>query len=96
LEAGGPWCDALVEQLDFIEISPRVNEKINSRHGVSSLDVEDASVNVEYSRWDTNDQGQRRLFVVGRCGAGRRIMLVLFPRNGQPGWWNLATAFPIP
>ena len=79
---------------DVIHISARINAKINSDHGVSGEDVADATDRVVAARWDTDSDGNPRLYVKGRCGAGRLIFVSLYPA-GAHGEWNLATAFPI-
>lgn len=81
--------------VDVVIVSPVVNAKINQRHRLSTLDVEEAIENRTAARTDHNEEGSERLLLVGRTASGRQIRVVLYATE-QPGTWRLATAFPRP
>jgi hypothetical protein len=81
--------------LEFLEleVSPRVEEKINSLHGVTLEDVLDALDGLISSVWNEEPDRGRRLYVWGR--AGRRVIFVcLRPLDEHAGEWRLVTAYP--
>lgn len=85
-----------VEQpVDLIWVSERVNAKINQRHGLTALDVEDAVNRPLAATMSPNLEGVMRLLLVGTTSGGRKIKVVLYATE-QVGTWNLATAFLVP
>lgn len=72
--------------------SEHVVRKINSEHGVTLDDVEDALdtiLNYEF----VEDARGRRLYAWGR--ARKRVIFVcLYPVDEAAGSWRLATAYP--
>lgn len=83
-------------EFEVIWVSSRVNEKINARHDLTVLDVEEACERrLGTPRWDTDEEGRVRLFVTGETDGGRKIRVILFPTEIW-GEWNLATAYPVP
>lgn len=84
--------------IDVIEVSQSVNAKVNQRHGLTVLEVEEAVEEALRRRSSTsmspNEDGVLRLLLVGETEAGRKINVVLYP-TPTAGTWNLATAFPV-
>lgn len=78
-----------------LEVSPRVEEKINSLHGTSVDDVLDALDAVINSAWDDDPDRGVRLYVWGRAG-GRVVFVCLWPLDVDAGSWRLVTAYPDP
>ena len=46
--------------------------------------------------WEQDDAGTWRVIGVGRTSSERRIAFFLYPIDGEPGAWRLATAYPEP
>lgn len=74
-----------------VYISPAVNAKINSKHGVTQDEVLDACVRVVTASWIADERG-RRLYIDGKTARGRRLLVVLYPTN-DPSLWNPGTAY---
>jgi hypothetical protein len=81
------------EVIRVIEVSDAVRVKINARHHLSEIDVEDALEQIEHSAWDSDAERGRRLLIRGRTRNGRSIRIVLYPIESEAGTWRLATAF---
>lgn len=95
-QSGGTHKVRDVEQpVDLIWVSERVNAKINQRHGLTALDVEDAVNRPLAATMSPNLEGVMRLLLVGTTSGGRKIKVVLYATE-QVGTWNLATAFLVP
>jgi hypothetical protein len=67
--------------------------KINSDHGVTLNDVEDALDSILNSEFDEDPDRGRRLYVWGRAGR-RTIFVCLYPVDEAAGIWRLGTAYP--
>lgn len=84
--------------IDVIRVSQHVNAKINQRHGLTALDVEEAVAEALQRRSSAsmtpNEAGVLRLLLVGETETGRKISVVLFPTRAA-GTWDLGTAFPV-
>jgi uncharacterized DUF497 family protein len=79
-----------------IVCSARVQEKINSKHGVSIHEVRDAfqwPSKPARASWVEDHRG-RRLAVEGATAGGRVIRAVLYPVDVEQGTWRLGTAVP--
>lgn len=79
------------ERILHIYVSPTVNAKINSKHGLNVDDVWAVSQNVTRSHWVYDEQRGRRLYVQGYTEYGNPAIIILYP-TGDPGYWNLGTA----
>jgi hypothetical protein len=79
-----------------ILISPRVLEKIGSKHGVSEQDVRQAFIlthRVE-ARWDLSEEHECwRVLAVGVTYSGGLLKAALYPVDEHRGCWRLGTAF---
>lgn len=79
-----------------LSISPRVLEKISSKHGVSPEDVQEALVlthRVE-ARWDFSEEHECwRILAIGVSRSGRALKAALYPVDEYSGRWRLGTAF---
>jgi hypothetical protein len=83
-------------RLDDIYVSPDVNHKLNSVHGLSRFDVQDALENDRWgARWAPDSEGVERLLLFARTTTGAKLKISLYP-TGTDGQWNLGTAFPVP
>lgn len=80
--------------IDYVNVSQHVNAKINSKHSLDHVQVQEAIDTATDYRLSPNDEGVDRLLVCGETAPGRRILVVLYPTNVH-GVWNLATAFPV-
>lgn len=71
-----------------------VEEKINSKHNVTLVEVREATVNTEVlaSGWIWDEERGDRLLVVGTTYTGRELRVVLYPRDPTDGVWTLGTA----
>lgn len=79
--------------LDVDPGSEHVVRKINSDHGVTLEDVEDALDSIVNYEFDEDPDRGRRLYVWGRSGA-RTIFVCLYPVDESAGRWRLGTAYP--
>lgn len=83
-------------RFDFIDLTERVNQKINQKHGVSRVEVEEAVWSPTFApRWKPDDRGVLRVLGIGSTASGRKLLVSLYPTD-HPGVWNLATAFQVP
>lgn len=75
--------------------SEHVVQKINSDHGVTLDDVEDALDSIVNYEYDEDPERGRRLYVWGRAER-RTIFVCLYPIAEEAGIWRLGTAYPDP
>lgn len=86
--------------IGLIECSLQVEQKINSKHGVTLLEVREAvqwpSRPLRVTRLDgeTDPRGPR-LALRGITAAGRVLNIVLYPVDEKDGTWRLGTAVPM-
>ena len=77
-------------------ISPRVLEKLETKHSVRERDVEEALVlthRVE-ARWDFSEEHECwRVLAVGVTDSGGVLKAALYPVDEHCGRWRLGTAF---
>lgn len=68
--------------------------KLRERRFVTSDEVREAVVpdSYEEARWEDHPQHGRRLLVIGRTYAGKRLKVVLEPVDQTDGVWLLRTA----
>jgi hypothetical protein len=76
----------------FIEISPAMAEKIQSKHGVTPDEVREACTGQVRGGWHDHPEYGRRLLVVGTTAGGRVLKVILQPVDVTDGTWRLRTA----
>lgn len=83
-----------VAYIALVMKSPMVVDKIASKHGVASWEVDEAVVltPVLDSWWDYDQERGWRLMVIGTTEARRRLLVVLYPEDEGDGTWRLGTA----
>ncbi|ULE32873.1 hypothetical protein [Mycobacterium sp. IDR2000157661] len=78
-----------------VEISARINEKINSKKpGITKDEVWDVCYSRDHqAKWDYDEgNGGWRLLVKGRTIGGRPLLVILHPEDEDQGKWRLKTA----
>lgn len=89
----GLACSADVTKvyIGYVEISPAMASKIQSKHGVTPHEVRDACAGHLMTRWHVHEEYGRRLLVVGRTDGGRLLKVILQPVDESDGTWRLRT-----
>lgn len=76
-----------------VDISAAMVAKINSKHGITVEDVEDACYGgVLGGSWHDDPRRGTRLLIRGVTESGRILRIVLYPIDVQRGWYRLGTA----
>lgn len=76
-------------------VSDRVEQKIIHRHRLTIEEIEDAIVCQQRLLGSWSDEQPRGLrFLVWTIIRGRWVVVVLYP-TGDPGVWNLGSAYPV-
>ena len=82
-----------------IDISPRMAEKLASKHGVTADEVREAFElpgKPQRGVWHYDrEHGGWRLYVRGRTGAGRRVLGILQPVDRRNDRWRVRTAYGV-
>jgi hypothetical protein len=76
----------------FVEISPAMATKIQSKHGITPAEVREACSSPVTSGWHVHPTYGRRLLLTGRTAGGRLLKVVLQPVDISDGTWRLRTA----
>jgi hypothetical protein len=80
--------------IGWVEISPAMAEKLQSKHGVTPDDVRDACSLPIRPRWNNHPKHGYRLLLTGRTRHGTLLKVILQPVDVRDGTWRLRTAFP--
>ena len=78
-----------------VDISPAVATKIQSKHGVTPDEVQDACRSYQQAGWEYSEEHGLRLLLVGTTRSGRSLKLRLQPVDPVDGIWRLRTAMPV-
>lgn len=84
----------MAERIYDVKISPGINAKINSKHGVTADEVHEVCYDRRRheARWHNDPVHGRRLLVKGATSTGRRLKIILHPVDRDQGKWRLKTA----
>ncbi|WP_203804019.1 hypothetical protein [Mycobacterium heckeshornense] len=76
-----------------VEITARINAKINSKHGITADEVLEVCYSTHHvARWHNDPKHGWRLLVKGRTERGRMLRIILHPVDVELGRWRLKTA----
>jgi hypothetical protein len=80
-----------------ISISPSVERKIRTKHGISTKDLRMALIfgSQFRTKWDFNNPDGPSLVVVADLASGRKFMAHLLPVDESEGIWILKTAYHL-
>jgi hypothetical protein len=79
-----------------VRISDVVNEKINSKHGVTADEVLEVCYSSHHeAKWHDHHVMAARLLVRGKTSMGRRVEVILKPVDLDLGIWKLKTALVV-
>jgi hypothetical protein len=82
----------------YVEISPRMAEKLASKHKVTADEVREAFQlpgRPQRGVWHNDPRHGRRLYIRGSTHAGRPVLGILKLVDKQNDHWRLRSAWPI-
>ena len=86
-----------MEWVGEIRISPTVEAKLRTEHGLMATQVREAVSfrGHEQGRWSDHPKHGRRLLVMGRSADGVELVAVLRPLDREDGLWQCLTAWKM-
>lgn len=87
----------MAQRIMEIRISPAVEFKLRSKHGLTGDEVRSALIYPAHTQksWDYSNLHNLRLRVIGKTETNRNLVAYLYPVSPRLGIWNLATSWYI-